>query len=149
MHGIQTGNTLTHTSTPWDGTFNLDHVLKNHNCLPSDILCPPFATPTLFFSSLPHHSPWSLPLLSWLCNSQPCFSNALLLLGSWSVNYIVLNEKQLLNVNVLGLTYLKNMGIKWGFFSPPPILWCSHSDNHPQEERAKFGHRSERTVDIF
>jgi hypothetical protein len=35
------------------------------------------------------------------------------------VNYIVLNEKQLLNVNVLGLTYLKNMGIKWGFCFPP------------------------------
>lgn len=34
-----------------------------------------------------------------------------------------------------------------GFFSPN--LWCSHSGNCPQEERAKLGYSSERTVDIF
>jgi hypothetical protein len=36
-----------------------------------------------------------------------------------------------------------------GFF-PLSILWCSHSDiNHPQEESAKFGSRSERTKQTF
>jgi hypothetical protein len=32
------------------------------------------------------------------------------------------------------------------FFS---ILWCNHTDNHPQEELAKFGYNSERKVEIF
>jgi hypothetical protein len=30
-----------------------------------------------------------------------------------------------------------------GFFLP--ILWCSHTRDHPQEELAKFGYSSERT----
>jgi hypothetical protein len=31
-----------------------------------------------------------------------------------------------------------------GNFFPPSILWCSHSDEHPQGELAKFGYyRSE------
>jgi hypothetical protein len=32
---------------------------------------------------------------------------------------------------------------KQGLFLP--ILWCSHTGNHPQEELAKFGYSSERT----
>jgi len=34
------------------------------------------------------------------------------------------------------------------FFFPvfPPILWCSHIGNHPQEEFTKFGYRSETKV---
>ncbi len=28
-----------------------------------------------------------------------------------------------------------------------PILWCSHNGNHPQEELAKFGYKSERKVE--
>jgi len=35
------------------------------------------------------------------------------------------------------------------FFFFFPILWCSHMDNHPQEERAKVGFRSDRIVYSF
>jgi hypothetical protein len=37
--------------------------------------------------------------------------------------------------------------LSWDFSLSFPILWCNHIGDHPQEELARFGYRSERKVE--